>query len=137
MRNNLSQVLTCLVRELDIPITYNGIDEELEKYPDHLSLLAVSDDPKANVVHHLMALPSNQHEPSLKVALSDWYEQKQKNYESWAKRYPVTEEKGIHSALVKQKQWCNLAEIKATAAIFINGRRLPQNHNPEDLKYFI
>jgi len=94
-------------------------------------------DPKARVAHHLMALQSNQNDSSLKKALNDWYEHKHKDYESWAKSYPVIKEHTSHSALEKQKEWCTLVEIKSTPTIFINGRRLPQNYQPEDIKYFI
>jgi len=120
---------------------HKTLDEWLANRADiklQLIFSAGSDErnPKARVAHHLMALQSNQNDSSLKKALNDWYEQKYKDYESWAKSYPVRGYES-HSALEKQREWCTLVEIKSTPAIFINGRRLPQNYQPEDIKYFI
>lgn len=94
-------------------------------------------DKKAEVASHLMSLKTAQDSVSLKRALDDWYEQKQKNYSSWAKQYPVAKLIDNTSALQVQREWCNMAEITGTPTFFINGRRLPKPYQPEDIKYFI
>lgn len=43
MKNNLTQVLTCFICELNISVTGQSINEELEKHPYYPSLLAISD----------------------------------------------------------------------------------------------
>jgi len=96
-----------------------------------------TEDKTSEIAGHLMALQANQDALSLKKALTDWYEQKHKNYESWAKEYPKPANLSLNEALEKQKEWCIMADITATPTLFINGRRLPKNYQPEDLRYFI
>jgi uncharacterized membrane protein/glutaredoxin len=94
-------------------------------------------DKKAEVASHLMSLQTDTDHSTLKKALNDWYGQKQKNYEDWAKAHPKTKDVITSEALNKQNQWCTLTEITGTPTLFLNGRKLPKNYQPEDLKYFI
>jgi len=94
--------------------------------------------PQAKVGPHLMALQTNRDDVSLKHALNDWYEQKQKNYDAWAKLHPADiKNKVSKEALDKQKEWCKITDIKSTPTIFINGRKLPGAYRTEDIRYFI
>jgi protein-disulfide isomerase/uncharacterized membrane protein len=92
---------------------------------------------KTKVASHLMSLQHGRDDVSLKKALDDWYEQKQKNYEAWSKEHPVTVIIDNTEALEKNKQWCKTTEIRATPTIFINGRKLPKPYQTEDIKYFM
>lgn len=92
------------------------------------------DDKRIEVAAHLLSL---QNDSSLKNALNDWYSQKQKNYQSWAKRYPEKENSDNSKILEMQRQWCTMAEISHTPTLFINGRKLPKNYEVDDIKYFI
>jgi uncharacterized membrane protein/glutaredoxin len=95
-------------------------------------------DKKTQIAAHLMALQNNRDDVSLKKALNDWYGQKQKNYEAWAKEHPsAATDSLVHEILETQKAWCKLTEITGTPTLFLNGRKLPKNYQPEDLKYFI
>jgi len=94
-------------------------------------------DKNTEVAAHLMSLQATQNDVSLKKALNDWYEQKHKNYEAWAKEHPKTTDFYAAEALVIQKEWCKLTEITGTPTLFLNGRRLPKSYQIEDLKYFI
>ncbi|GAA4102832.1 vitamin K epoxide reductase family protein [Mucilaginibacter panaciglaebae] len=94
-------------------------------------------DPKSAIASHLLSLRSDQNDFSLKKALDDWYEQKQKSYEAWADKHPVEEQIINIEALEAQSAWCKLADITSTPTVFINGRRIPDNYHPEDIKYFI
>jgi protein-disulfide isomerase len=94
-------------------------------------------DIRSRVASHFMTLQAQNNDTSLKNAIDDWYNQKHKNYESWTKRYPVSKQTTNIAALQKQREWCKLVEIKGTPTIFINGRRLPEPYQPEDIKYFI
>ncbi len=94
-------------------------------------------DPKTQVATHLLSLQQNRDDKSLKKALDDWYDQKQKNYDAWAKEHPLAEKTNSSEALQVNQAWCKMTEIKGTPTLFINGRKLPQNYQPEDLKYFI
>jgi hypothetical protein len=94
-------------------------------------------DKNAQVALHLLAMQQSQSGTSLKKALDDWYSQKQKSYSAWAEIYPKTTEITDFESLNKQREWCKLTEIKGTPTLFLNGRKLPYNYQPEDLKYFI
>lgn len=93
-------------------------------------------DRNAEVALHLMAM-HDLNDLALKKAMDDWYEQKQKNYQTWAKTYPKPHNAVNAEALEKQREWCKITEVKGTPTLFLNGRRLPNNYQPEDIKYFI
>ncbi|WP_143822957.1 vitamin K epoxide reductase family protein [Mucilaginibacter sp. MD40] len=95
------------------------------------------DDIKTPVTRHLMALNDNSDKSTVKKALHDWYEQKQKNYQEWAKTYPVNLDEGKFNKLKEQHDWCNLAEVKATPTILVNGYRLPDAYRIQDIKYLL
>lgn len=94
-------------------------------------------DPKITVAEHLMLLQAKENEASLKCALNDWYEQKQKDYNAWARKHSVVQNVSIKEALTVQREWCKATEVKNTPTIFINGHKLPINYKIEDIKYFI
>lgn len=94
-------------------------------------------DPKTQVATHLLSLQQRQDDISLKKALDDWYEQKHKNYDAWAKEHPLAEKIAANEALKINQEWCKMTEVTGTPTLFINGRKIPQNYQPEDLKYFI
>ena len=69
--------------------------------------------------------------------MHDWYEQKQKDYESWAKIYPVTLIEENFKKIDKQKAWCELAEVAATPTLLVNGYKLPNIYQLPDLRYML
>ncbi len=89
------------------------------------------------VTRHLMALNAQLDKTHVKNALHDWYEQKQKNYETWAKAYPVTLIETDYYKLDEQKAWCEMADVAFTPTMLINGHLLPSNYQFTDLKYML
>jgi len=94
-------------------------------------------DIKTPVSRHLMALNNLPDKTIVKQALHDWYEQKQKNYEAWAKVYPVHLNEAEYHKIDKQKAWCQMAEVAATPTLLLNGSRLPDLYQLTDLKYML
>jgi len=94
-------------------------------------------DRNAKIALHLLAMKEQRNDVSLKKAIDDWYHQKEKNYDTWAKVHPNDSNYSNVDALAKQRDWCKFAGITGTPTLFLNGRRLPQNYHPGDLKYFI
>ncbi|HEY8930481.1 MAG TPA: cysteine peptidase family C39 domain-containing protein [Mucilaginibacter sp.] len=95
------------------------------------------DDIKTPVTRHLMALNEGADKALVKKALHDWYEQKQKSYEAWAKVYPVQLNEANFYKLERQHEWCKLAEVSATPTMLLNGYRLPELYQIADLKYML
>lgn len=95
------------------------------------------EDTKTQIATHFLSLQKNINNSSLRKAIKDWYEQKQKNYEIWAQKFPLSNTIAVDSTLDTQRQWCKLAGVTDTPTIFINGRKLPHSYEPEDIKYFI
>jgi uncharacterized membrane protein/thiol-disulfide isomerase/thioredoxin len=95
------------------------------------------EDIKTPVSRHLMALNEHPDKTIVKQALHDWYEQKQKSYEAWAKVYPVELIEADFHKLDKQKTWCEMAEVTATPTMLLNGYRLPDLYQLPDLKYML
>lgn len=94
-------------------------------------------DDRTQVAKHLMSIQKFQDDVSLHHAMNDWYEQKQKDYDAWTKSYPVKEKADCSQALEVQREWCKTTEITGTPTIFINGRKLPNNYQLEDIRYFL
>ncbi|MGZ3998995.1 MAG: vitamin K epoxide reductase family protein [Mucilaginibacter sp.] len=95
------------------------------------------DDIKTPVSRHMMALAELPDKRIVKKAMHDWYEEKQKNYEAWAKIYPVQLNEANFYKIDKQKAWCTTAEIKGTPTLLLNGHILPQAYQLPDLKYML
>jgi len=121
---------------------HKALNEWLHQRPDVKMQVVFSNqnnekDKKTEVAAHFMRLKQTVDNVTLAKALDDWYEQKQKSYESWADVYPVDNRSDVSAQLEVQKEWCKLTEVKSTPTIFLNGRRLPKNYQTEDLRYFI
>jgi len=95
------------------------------------------EDIKTPVSRHLMALNELPDKAIVKQALHDWYEQKQKSYEAWAKVYPVQLNEANFYKLDKQSDWVKMAEVTATPTMLLNGYRLPDLYQLPDLKYML
>jgi uncharacterized membrane protein len=96
-----------------------------------------NEDAKTSVTRHLMALNELPDKRKVKHALHDWYGQKQKDYNAWAKAHPVTLDETKYYKLEKQQEWCMMAEVKATPTLMINGYRLPEVYRIQDIKYLL
>ncbi|MCR8561018.1 thioredoxin domain-containing protein [Mucilaginibacter sp. BJC16-A38] len=94
-------------------------------------------DIKTPVARHLMALNELPDKTIVENALHDWYEQKQKDYQAWAKVYPVQLNEANFYKLEKQNAWCKMAEVTATPTTLLNGYRLPDLYQLPDLKYML
>jgi len=94
-------------------------------------------DRKTPITRHLMALNDATDKATIKRALHDWYEQKQKSYEAWAHIYPVELKESGFYKIDKQHDWCEMAEVTATPTLLLNGFRLPELYQLADLKYMM
>jgi uncharacterized membrane protein/thiol-disulfide isomerase/thioredoxin len=101
------------------------------------STLNRDDDERTPVARHMMALYKKGNENFIRQAMHDWYNEKQKNFEAWAKKYPVDIDETQFYKLDNQRDWCNLAEVKATPTLLLNGRVLPSVYQLSDLKYML
>lgn len=89
-------------------------------------------------VSHFLALADLNDPALLKRALSDWYGSSPKNYEEFAKKYP------LNGALMQQQEkiktmeeWCNTVKVEYTPTYFVNGHKLPEHYNITDLNYLL
>lgn len=121
---------------------HNALDDWLNHNPDLQARIVFTanntdEDIKTPVTRHLMALNQLSDKSIVKKALNDWYNQKQKNYEAWAKTYPVQLNEADFAQLDKQNAWCHMAEIKATPTLLVNGYVLPNAYQIKDIKYML
>jgi uncharacterized membrane protein/thiol-disulfide isomerase/thioredoxin len=122
--------------------THNNLDEWLNHNQDIQVRLVFTannkeEDLRTPVTRHLMALNELPDKNKVKQALHDWYEQKQKDYKAWAKVHPVTLDETKFYKLDRQQEWCNLAEVTATPTLLVNGYRLPEAYQIQDIKYLL
>ncbi len=84
-------------------------------------------DKRGPIARHLLALNGiNQ-----KEALTTWYAQAIKNYDTWAEQYPI--DNTNENQLQKHKRWCEQANIEATPTFFVDGFALPQPYQIADV----
>ncbi|TKC07997.1 hypothetical protein FA048_12595 [Pedobacter polaris] len=91
-------------------------------------------DLRTKVSRHLCALSS---EDVIENAMNEWYSSAQKDYKSWAEKYPITVGEEMKNIMQIQNEWCDVAEIEYTPTIFLNGYKLPEPYRLEDIKYFL
>lgn len=92
---------------------------------------------KTKLASHLIALCQHENNMLLEEAMSSWYSSTNKNYDLWAKKYPVEMHQDFRTALKHQNEWCDFAEITLTPTIFINGYRLPDPYRLEDITHLL
>jgi len=96
------------------------------------------DDKRGIAARHFLAINEKQDPLRTKQALDDWYLADKKDYQVFANRYPLNGEiKQQEQQIEQMRKWCEEAEISFTPTIFINGHRLPEKYNIEELKYVL
>lgn len=95
------------------------------------------DDLYSKVAKHAIALSIQPNDVSIEVALNEWYNQINKNYDRWASIFPAVINEHVDTISRKQNDWCNSADIAFTPTIFINGYKMPTPYQIDDLKYLL
>jgi hypothetical protein len=95
------------------------------------------DDPRTKVARHLSALSLLGDKRKIEQALNDWYDSTKKDYDTWAKNYPVQATGDMELVTQRQKDWCELTEVTFTPTILINGYKLPNPYRLDDIKYLL
>lgn len=114
--------------------------DELLKQKDNIQARIVftanntEEDIKTPISRHLMALYRLSDKKIVVQGLHDWY--KEKNYETWAKTYPVQINQSEYDKIDKQYAWCQMAEITTTPMVLLNGFHL-KSYRLSDLKYML
>ncbi len=118
--------------------------EDIVNHNDQVKLTVIftatnqPEDSKAPPVKHLMAIAAKGDRAMAQKALDDWYLAEKKDYNVFAAKYPMNgelEQQG--PKLDAMEQWCKDAEIAFTPTIFINGKKIPENYNIEELKHIL
>jgi uncharacterized membrane protein len=90
------------------------------------------------LVSHLLAINGQGNEENMKQALDDWYLADKKDYELFAKKYPMNGELAKQGNKIEaMHKWCEKMDIYATPTIIINDYQLPDAYKIEDLQYFL
>ncbi|WP_270087397.1 vitamin K epoxide reductase family protein [Sphingobacterium sp. SYP-B4668] len=96
-----------------------------------------NDDIRTAPVQHLLAIQEKEGERIAQQALDDWYLSEQKDYEVFAKKYPMNGELKLQKNKIDAMyDWCNEMKIRATPTIYINGYELPDSYRISELKNF-
>ncbi|HTO15754.1 MAG TPA: vitamin K epoxide reductase family protein [Edaphocola sp.] len=85
-------------------------------------------------VRHFLAIDSKRNKKETEEALDNWYMAEEKNYETFAKKYPMNGELQEQDTKIDaMHDWCKAEQITHTPTLFINGYQLPQEYSIEDL----
>lgn len=94
-------------------------------------------DAGTKVARHLNALSLSDDKKIVERALNAWYSQATKNYDTWVIQFPVSSDQITATATEKQKEWCLKAEITYTPLILINGYKLTEPYQLNDIEYLL
>ncbi|MGN6299168.1 MAG: vitamin K epoxide reductase family protein [Ginsengibacter sp.] len=95
-------------------------------------------DKRGIAARHLLAINEKQNALKTQQALDDWYLAPKKDYNVFAAKYPLNGEIAKQEKQIEEmNKWCKEAEIFFTPTIFINGHRLPEKYNIEELIYIL
>lgn len=99
---------------------------------------AREDDKSSLFVSHLFSIRNSFGNQLVKEALDYWYNNDVKDVIAFSSRYPVISKTKEHQeSLLAMREWCENMKIRATPTFFLNGRRLPDQYNIQDLKYLL
>jgi thiol-disulfide isomerase/thioredoxin len=118
--------------------------EEIIKHNKNINLRVIftarntEHDRGALVVKHLLAIAGHNAPAKTQQALDDWYLAPKKDYELFSAKYPMNGGlKQQDEKIEAMSAWCTEAEITHTPTIFVNGYRLPENYDVEELRYIL
>jgi uncharacterized membrane protein len=98
----------------------------------------MENDRNAPPVKHFLAVADLHNEQITKKALDDWYLSADKDYNSFAAKYPMNGDlQTQHLKIKAMDEWCKKTNIKYTPTIFVNGYQLPEMYRIEDLQYLL
>jgi thiol-disulfide isomerase/thioredoxin len=95
-----------------------------------------SEDRRAVVASHILAIAEHSSMSTIMQALDDWYLPSSKDYPSFAKKYPVNGELAKQDTkILAMNNWCKKADIAHTPTLLLNGYPVPEEYTVEDLAY--
>ncbi len=81
-------------------------------------------------VRHLFSLK----ETEQVKALNFWFEMEEKDFKTWANRFPIDDvDKSVAETIKMHNFWCSKSMIRATPTFFINEHLLPDVYQIEDI----
>ncbi|GAA3558006.1 vitamin K epoxide reductase family protein [Snuella lapsa] len=93
-----------------------------------------AEDHMGKPVSHFLAVDEKGDKGVTQQALDDWYLADQKDYEVFARKYPMNGELAKQGNKIEaMRTWCDAEHIAHTPTIFINGYELPKEYSVEDL----
>ncbi|MDP2058392.1 MAG: vitamin K epoxide reductase family protein [Flavobacteriaceae bacterium] len=105
--------------DLQVIFTVTNEDKDIRKKP----------------VAHFLAIAENADKDTAIESLDKWYTAEPKDYDAFAKQYPMNGELQNQShKIALMQQWCEKEKITHTPTIFINGQELPREYLVDDLK---
>ena len=92
------------------------------------------DDPRNKPVRHFLSIAAKNDMEFTRRVIDDWYQDKNKNFNDFAAKYPIVNSVETSSKIELMATWCIDSNITYTPTIFVNGRRLPQAYDLAELK---
>lgn len=72
-----------------------------------------------------------------RTAVNDWFKWGTQDTSEWKKRYAKPINPDAEDYIARQRQWINHVKIQFTPTLFINGTRLPELYQLEDVQYML
>ncbi|MHA4894995.1 vitamin K epoxide reductase family protein [Pedobacter sp. PWIIR3] len=95
-----------------------------------------SDSENYHVGERIISLKLEQADIARK-ALTNWYSKEGQNFNSWSEKFPLLGFVYPDPLLMKQENWCRSTKVIFTPTILVNGFKLPEPYQLEDIRYLI
>jgi len=96
-----------------------------------------NEDLRTRVALHLSAINFIQGNQSAATALNSWYQNEEKDFLKWTELNPAEVNEEVSSVTTKQRNWCESIDIAYTPTIFINGYKIPEPYQLEDIEHLL
>ena len=109
-----------LNQQMQVQYVFSSFSKELEVSAQFL--IAVYQQKSANEREHIY---------------SEWFEKWKFDKERFFKKYPVNiKDVAVVDEFNRHKEWIKTSQLRATPTILVNGFKLPDNYQIEDLNFF-
>lgn len=125
-------------------VMHKEVSRLLQQYPDYFELQILhaatktEHDKRNDAIKYLIGTYIKYDIEQVEEIYSEWYETGRIDLQNFRKKYPIDlDNPEIKQVFDSNSEFCMVANITETPTIYINGYKLPNWYNIEDLKYFL
>jgi len=92
-------------------------------------------DDRLRVARHVIAIARQENTTYLENAINSWYDSEIFNYRVWKEKFPTNVADEDDQIARRHSKWCRDVGVTHTPTIYLNGFKLPNDYNLEDIRF--